>query len=105
MAKRVQKPPSSSRQRASAQAPASQATVERIARALERLAPSTPETPRFAAAEAFSWHPDERRLVPVPNVHRGEMSPLKGHDRLRDMLLGNPARLARGRPAHNALLS
>src|SRR5438132_1200800 len=59
MAKRVQKPPSSSRQRASAQAPASQATVERIARALERLAPSTPETPRFAAADAFSFEAED----------------------------------------------
>src|SRR2546430_3655575 len=104
MAKRVQKPPSSSRQRASAQAPASQATVERIARALERLAPSTPETPRFAAADAFSWHPDERRLAPVANVNRVEMSLLKGIDRLRDMLLENTQRFVRGLPANNALL-
>src|SRR6266508_3792335 len=104
MAKRVQKPPSSSRQRASAQAPASQATVERIARALERLAPSTPETPRLAAADAFSWHPDERRLVPVANVNRVEMSLLKGIDRMRDMLLENTERFARGLSANNALL-
>ena len=102
MAKRVQK--TSSRQRASAQAPASQATVERIARALERLAPSTPETPRFAAADAFSWHPDERRLVPVANVNRVEMSLLKGIDRMRDMLLENTERFARGLSANNALL-
>src|SRR6266496_47764 len=104
MAKRVRKPPSSSRQRASAQAPASEATVERIACALERLAPSTPETPRFAAADAFSWHPDERRLVPVANVNRVEMSLLKGIDRMRDMLLENTERFARGLPANNALL-
>src|SRR6266536_3107545 len=104
MAKRVQKPPSSSRQRASAQAPASQATVERIARALERLAPSTPETPRLAAADAFSWHPDERRLVPVANVNRVEMSLLKGIDRMRNLLLENTERFARGLPANNALL-
>src|SRR5438105_15230549 len=104
MAKRVQKPPSSSRQRASAQAPASQATVERIARALERLAPRAPETPRFAAADAFSWHPDERRLVPVAHVNRVEMSLLKGIDRLRDVLLENTQRFARGLPAKNALL-
>src|SRR5512132_1359500 len=104
MAKRVQKPPSSSRQRASAQAPASQATVERIARALERLAPSTPETPRFAAADAFSWHPDRRQLVPVARVNRVEMSLLKGIDRMRDVLLENTERFARGLPANNALL-
>jgi predicted AAA+ superfamily ATPase len=104
MAKRVQKPPASSRQRANERALASEATVERIARALERLAPSTPETPRFTAADAFSWHPDERRLVPVANVNRVEMSLLKGIDRMRDMLLENTERFARGLPANNALL-
>src|SRR5919204_6473996 len=104
MAKRVQRAPSSSRQRPNAQALASEVAVERIARALERLAPSTPETPRFTAADAFSWHPDERRLVPVANVNRVEMSLLKGIDRMRDMLLENTERFARGLPANNALL-
>jgi hypothetical protein len=104
MAKRVQKPPSSSRQRVSAQALASEATFERVARALERLAPSTPETPQFAAADAFSWHPDEPRLVPVANVNRVEMSLLKGIDRMRNLLLENTERFARGLPANNALL-
>src|ERR687887_2333473 len=104
MAKRVQKAPSSSRQRRNAQTLASEVAVERIARALERLAPSTPETPRFTAADAFSWHPDERRLVPVANVNRVEMSLLKGIDRMRDMLLENTERFARGLPANNALL-
>ena len=104
MAKRVQKPPSSSRQRVSAQALTSEATIERIARALERLAPSTPETSRLAAADAFSWHPDERRLMPVANVNRVEMSLLKGIDRMRDVLLENTERFARGLPANNALL-
>src|SRR6184192_5638 len=104
MAKRVQKPPSSSRQRASAQAPASQATVERIASALERLAPRAPEPPRFTAADAFAWHPDERRLVPVTRVNRVAISLLKGIDRVRDLLVENTERFARGLPANNALL-
>src|SRR5215510_10645113 len=104
MAKRVQKAPSSSPRRANAQALGSEATVERIARALERLAPSTSETPRFPAADAFSWHPDARRLVPVEKVNRVEMSLLKGIDRMRDMLLENTERFARGLPANNALL-
>ena len=71
MAKRVQKP--SSRERSAAPTADSEAVVERIARALERLAPSAPEEPGFAAADAFSWHPDARRLVPVENVNRVEM--------------------------------
>jgi len=63
-----------------------------------------PETPRFAAADAFSWHPDDRRLAPVANVNRVEMSLLKGIDRVRDVLLENTERFARGLPANNALL-
>ena len=104
MAKRVQKASPSPLPRTAAQAAASPDTVERIAGALERLAPRAPETPRFAAADAFSWHPDERRLVPVAHVNRVEMSLLKGIDRLRDVLLENTQRFARGLPANNALL-
>ena len=102
MAKRVQKP--SSRERSAAPEADSEAAFERVARALERLAPAAPERPRFAAADAFSWHPDARRLVPVENLNRVEMSLLKGIDRMRDMLLENTERFARGLPANNALL-
>ena len=77
---------------------------ERIAAALERLAPPPPRTPDFDAADAFSWHPEGRRLVPVPHVNRLEMSLLKGIDRVRDLLLENTERFARGLPANNALL-
>src|SRR5436189_2653580 len=102
MAKRVQKP--SSLERSAAPEADSEAAYERIARALERLAPAAPEKPRFTAADAFSWHPDARRLVPVEHVNRVEMSLLKGIDRMRDMLLENTERFARGLPANNALL-
>jgi predicted AAA+ superfamily ATPase len=79
-------------------------TLERIAAALERLAPAGPATPGFAAADAFSWHPDGRALVPVPRVNRVEMSLLKGIDRMRDVLVDNTERFAKGLPANNALL-
>jgi uncharacterized protein len=79
-------------------------TLERIAMALERLAPAGPATPGFAAADAFSWHPDGRALVPVPHVNRVEMSLLKGIDRMRDVLVDNTERFAKGLPANNALL-
>src|SRR5438046_6860949 len=102
MAKRVQNP--SSLERSAAPEADSEAAYERIARALERLAPAAPEKPRFTAADAFSWHPDARRLVPVEHVNRVEMSLLKGIDRMRDMLLENTERFARGLPANNALL-
>jgi predicted AAA+ superfamily ATPase len=77
---------------------------ERIADALERLAPVPPAAPDFAVAEAFIWHPDERQLGPVPRVNRVDMSLLKGIDRMRDILLENTERFARGLPANNALL-
>jgi uncharacterized protein len=78
--------------------------LERIAAALERLAPPPPPAPDFAAAEAFVWHPEERRLAPVRRVNRVDMSLLKGIDRVRDLLVENTERFARGLPANNALL-
>jgi len=78
--------------------------LERIAAALERLAPPPPPAPDFAAAEAFVWHPEGRRLAPVRRVNRVDMSLLKGIDRVRDLLVENTERFARGLPANNALL-
>jgi len=78
--------------------------MKRIALALERLAPPRPAPPLYDRADAFSWHPEGRRLVPVPKVNRVEMSLLKGIDRVRDMLVENTDRFARGLPANNALL-
>jgi uncharacterized protein len=78
--------------------------LERIASALERLAPPPPAAPDFAAAEAFVWHPEGRRLAPVRRVNRVDMSLLKGIDRVRDLLVENTERFARGLPANNALL-
>jgi uncharacterized protein len=76
----------------------------RIAAALERLAPAVPATPDFKAADAFVWQPSGRRLAPIVRVNRVEMSLLKGIDRVRDLLLENTERFARGLPANNALL-
>jgi len=106
MAKRVKKPPSkaSSPRRISTESGDPERVLERIAAALERLAPAALAAPDLAAADAFSWHPDGRQLVPVPKVNRVEMSLLKGIDRMRDVLVENTERFARGLPANNALL-
>jgi predicted AAA+ superfamily ATPase len=77
--------------------------LERIAVAIERLAPPSTSAADLDAADAFIWHPDGR-LVPVPRVNRVEMSLLKGVDRVRDTLVENTERFARGLPANNALL-
>ena len=79
-------------------------TLERIAAGLERLAPPPPPSPDFAATDAFVWHPQGAQLSPVPRVNRVEMRLLKGIDRMRDTLLENTERFARGLPANNALL-
>src|SRR5262245_7491854 len=78
--------------------------LARIADALERLAPRAPNAPDFAAADAFVWHPTGKRLAPVRRVNRVDMALLKGIDRMRDILVENTERFARGLPANNALL-
>ncbi len=80
------------------------ALLRRIAGALERLAPASPVPLDFAAAEAFVWHPEGRKLGAVRRVNRVDMSLLKGIDRVRDLLVENTERFARGLPANNALL-
>src|SRR5687768_2543974 len=79
-------------------------TNARIADALERLAPPAVQQADFSAADAFVWHPDGSRLTPVERVNRVDMSLLKGIDRVRDLLVENTERFARGLPANNALL-
>ncbi|GEC15232.1 putative AAA+ superfamily ATPase [Nitrobacter winogradskyi] len=54
-------------------------------------------------ADAFVWHPDGR-LTPVPQVSRVDLGLLRGIDRMRDILMENTLRFARGLPANNALL-
>jgi hypothetical protein len=80
------------------------ALLLRIAAALERLAPPEPPKPDFAAAEAYIWHPDKPALAPVKRVNRVDMTLLQGIDRVRDLLVENTERFARGLPANNALL-
>jgi uncharacterized protein len=80
------------------------AVLSRIADALERLAPSTTATTDLSSADAFIWQAEGSKLLPVPRVNRVEMTLLKGIDRVRDMLMENTERFARGLPANNALL-
>lgn len=84
--------------------PSGDATVlARIADALERLAPRQTAASDLAKADAFVWHP-AGHLVPVPHVNRVDMSLLKGIDRVRDTLVENTERFAKGLPSNNALL-
>jgi predicted AAA+ superfamily ATPase len=76
----------------------------RIADALERIAAPPARTPDIMAADAFVWSAAKGTLIPVPRVNRVSMALLRGIDRMRDTLLENTERFARGLPANNALL-
>jgi predicted AAA+ superfamily ATPase len=105
MAKRPNKPRTAVKSPASAPAKvAGSDGFARVADALDRMAPPASHAPDFAAADAFIWQPEGKRLAPVRRVNRVEMSLLKGIDRVRDVLVENTDRFARGLPANNALL-
>jgi predicted AAA+ superfamily ATPase len=78
--------------------------LERIAEALERMAPAPLASPDFDVAEAFVWHVDPERLTPVTDVSRVALELLIGVDRSRNTLLENTIQFAKGLPANNALL-
>ncbi|MDX2484993.1 MAG: ATP-binding protein [Pseudodonghicola sp.] len=81
-----------------------QATLARIAEALERIAPAPMPAPDFTAAGGFVWHVEPDRLEPVPQINRVRLDLLVGIERSRDTLLDNTRRFARGYSANNALL-
>ncbi|WP_415184635.1 ATP-binding protein [Phaeovulum sp.] len=78
--------------------------LNRIAAALERLAPAPQPAPDFGQADAFVWHTTPDRLEPVAEVSRVDLALLYGIDRSRDTLLKNTEQFARGFAANNALL-
>ncbi|KGJ14012.1 ATP-binding protein [Paracoccus sanguinis] len=78
--------------------------LERIADALDRLAPPPAPPPSFAEADAYVWHTAPDRLEPVARVNRVPLDQLVAIDRARDTLLANTLQFARGHAANNALL-
>ena len=78
--------------------------LERIAEALERLAPPAPLPVNLHAADAFVWHPSPARLDPVRAVSRVDISLLVGVERQKQLVLANTLQFARGLPANNAVL-
>ena len=81
-----------------------EAALNRIAAALECLSPGETVAPDYSIADAFVWHIDPDRLIPVDKVYRVDISLLVGVDQSRDTLLENTVQFARGLPANNALL-
>lgn len=78
--------------------------LNRIASALERLAPKASSETSFSVADAFVWQSDPATFLPVATVNRIPLHLLKSIDRQSQQLLDNTKRFARGLPANNALL-
>jgi uncharacterized protein len=77
---------------------------ERIAAALERLAPPPAPGIDLGAADAFVWEARGERLRAVPRVAGVPFDLLCGIERVGETLYENTRRFARGLPANNALL-
>lgn len=78
--------------------------LNRIAAALERIAPPDAEGNDLAGSDAFVWHAEGRWLEPIAKVNRVELALLKGISHQSDQLMDNTERFASGLPANNALL-
>ena len=79
------------------------------ARADRRCAGARGAAPRLPPAdllngEAFIWHAEDSRLVPVHDINRLDLELLIGIDRPAATLMENTRRFAQGLPANNALL-
>lgn len=79
-------------------------TLNRIADALDRLAPAVKSEPKLEGANAFVWHINPDQLTPVEQVNHVDISLLKGIDHVRDILVENTRQFANGHSANNALL-
>ena len=80
------------------------ARLDRLANAMEKIVPPTPQAPEFGAADCFVWNADSLALDPVTRVSRIGIDLIRGVDRVRDILLDNTLRFASGAAANNVLL-
>ncbi len=76
--------------------------LERIADALERLAPSSTDPVDLASAAAFHW--DGRAAWAIEPFNPIAIDMLTGIDQQKKLLLDNTGRHARGHAAHDVLL-
>lgn len=80
------------------------ALLERIAQALERLAPPPAALPETADGNVFVWQGKARRLRAIDNPRRVPLALLLGVDVPKTRLLENTIRFAAGHPANHAML-
>ncbi|MEM8916730.1 MAG: ATP-binding protein, partial [Pseudomonadota bacterium] len=81
--------------------------MERIAAALERAYPPTPDSVAVLndrTVTAYGWTVRPNHLRPINHVARLPLALLRGIDLQIDLLMDNTRRFAKGLPANNALL-
>ena len=78
--------------------------LERIADALDRLAPPAGKSHTMEGADAFVWHANPEQLEPIHKVNRIELDLLQGIEQQIGILRDNTERFTNGFTANNALL-
>lgn len=71
---------------------------------LDRMAPPAPKALDLECADCFIWTPEKLYLEPVLKVNRVDINLIKAVELVRDQLLENTTRFAKGLPANNVLL-
>ncbi len=92
------------KKRAKTARPAGAGLADRIADALERLAPAPIPAALPARGTAFVWEPQLGTLTLVSHVSSVDIALLKAIENQRETLEANTRRFADGLPANNALL-
>ena len=80
------------------------AKLDQLLAVLERMAPPSPKPLQADQADTFVWEPSRLELSPVHKVNRVDLGLIHGVDHVRDQLVENTERFARGLPANNVLL-
>ena len=78
--------------------------LERIAIALEKIAPKDEPKNEIQTADGYVWQADRCWLEPVHQINRLDITLLQGIDRQIALLLENTERFSKQLPANNALL-
>jgi predicted AAA+ superfamily ATPase len=78
--------------------------LQRIAVAIERLAPDIEPPVDIKSADAYIWDATRKTLLPVEHTAHIDLALLQGIDQSRDTLLANTLQFAKGHCANNALL-
>jgi predicted AAA+ superfamily ATPase len=81
-----------------------QEILNRIAQALERIAPDIDEKIDLSKSDGFIYDDSLKNLKPVKKISRVPIQLLKGLENQKDILLKNTQNFANNLPANNALL-